>query len=313
MFGELDRLVDRALHALASDDPIAPPPLRLLLRRYAMTGRADLEAVLGPALARALDASTRESADAERSAWLVLFVQAAAISHDERVREAVAELAADVVREWSVEAPRRTVDAAMRSIDACFQAADLFSGEERAEKLIVEAVEALERVVGPQYRPGEGVGHIIGDPAGIRGRLRDQVATASALLAAHAWTGRLPYSMLAEELMQFALRSMGGPRPEGPIPPSDGPIRVKPDPTGLMAAESFVAACEAVSVFCRLAALHANPDYRDSAVIAEDVDYAFKAEAVLRSLSDASRSHDIAVAAEYGLALSDLLSLRQGH
>lgn len=298
MFGELDRLVDRALHALASDDPIAPPPLRLLLRRYAMTGRADLEAVLGPALARALDASARERADAERSAWLVLFVQAAAISRDERVREAVAELAADAVSEWSVEAPRRRVDAAMRSMDACFQAADLFSGEERAEKLIVEAVEALERVVGPQYRPGEGVGHIIGDPAGIRGRLRDQVATASALLAAHAWTGRLPYSMLAEELMQFARRSCWPVEPR-PLNPEPGPLN----------AERFVSSCEAVSVFCRLAALHANRDYRDSAVIAEDLDYASEAEAVLRSLSGASRTHDIAVAAEYGLALCDFLSL----
>jgi hypothetical protein len=54
--------------------------------------------------------------------------------------------------------------------------------------------------------------------------------------------------------------------------------------------------------------LHANPEYRKSAVIAEDVDYAAEAEVVLRSLSGESATHGIAVAAEYGLALSDFLS-----
>ena len=42
----------------------------------------------------------------------------------------------------------------------------------------------------------------------MRGLLTDQIHVASALIWAHAATGQLPYSMLAAELMQFAIRRM---------------------------------------------------------------------------------------------------------
>ena len=66
------------------------------------------------------------------------------------------------------------------------------------------ALKSLEAIVVPTYAPGDGVGH-----AGpVRGLLTDQVHVASALIWAHAATGQLPYSMLAAELMQFAIRQM---------------------------------------------------------------------------------------------------------
>ena len=42
----------------------------------------------------------------------------------------------------------------------------------------------------------------------MRGLLTDQIHVASALIWAHAATGLLPYSMLAAELVQFAIRTM---------------------------------------------------------------------------------------------------------
>ena len=63
------------------------------------------------------------------------------------------------------------------------------------------AIDELERVVGGSYRPGDG---LVRDRDGIRvrGSVGDHVRGASALLTAFELTGRLPYAMLAEELMQ---------------------------------------------------------------------------------------------------------------
>jgi uncharacterized protein len=71
------------------------------------------------------------------------------------------------------------------------------------------ALKSLERVIVPAYKPGGGVAHV-GDLTGnaIRGLLTDQIYVASALIWAHAATGQLPYSMLAAEVLQFAIRTM---------------------------------------------------------------------------------------------------------
>src|SRR5437763_155735 len=79
---------------------------------------------------------------------------------------------------------------------------------------------ARERIGGRSYGPGEG----IGDYA-------DHVRAAGALLTAYETTGRLPYAMLAEELMQSSKRTSASNRP-------------------------YVIECEAARVLCRLAALH---------------------------------------------------------
>jgi uncharacterized protein YyaL (SSP411 family) len=72
------------------------------------------------------------------------------------------------------------------------------------------ALKSLEAVIVPAYKPGDGVAHVAaanGDH-GVRGLLTDQIHVASALIWAHAATGQLPYSMLAAEVLQFAIRTM---------------------------------------------------------------------------------------------------------
>jgi uncharacterized protein YyaL (SSP411 family) len=68
------------------------------------------------------------------------------------------------------------------------------------------ALKSLETVIVPSYAPGDGVGHL--HSLDVRGLLTDQVHVTSALIWAHAATGQLPYSMLAAEVMQFAIRRM---------------------------------------------------------------------------------------------------------
>jgi hypothetical protein len=92
--------------------------------------------------------------------------------------------------------------------------------------------------------------------------------------------------MLAEELMRFARRRFWPP-----------------------ASTDTAAACEAVTVLCRLATLHEDPEYQEAAVIAPDTDYAVDAEQLLQLLADSSEWPDATAFPEFGLALCDWLSL----
>ncbi len=286
--GILDRLdeitIAFATEALVRDSPPAPAILRFLLRRYAMTGQQNLEAVLGPLLARALDASGRGSGEPGRSDWLLLCIDAATLSEDERPRSTAAALAASVRRDWPCRSGAVTA-VVMRSIGACLRASDICVDREETRGLMADAVDELERIVGPLYRPGRGVAHTVNEPASARDNLADQVHTASALLDAYERTGRLPYSMLSEELMRFALNLEPG------------------------TLEPFLSCCEAIRVLCRIAALHRNADYRLAAVIAPDRDYMLEAERLLDELTGGRGEYDAAAAADYGLALVDWLTL----
>jgi uncharacterized protein YyaL (SSP411 family) len=78
------------------------------------------------------------------------------------------------------------------------------------------ALKSFDAVIVPGYKPGGGVTHehvgrALADSAGapvVRGLLGDQIRVALALPWAHVVTGQLPYSMLALELVQFAVRTM---------------------------------------------------------------------------------------------------------
>jgi len=155
----------------------------------------------------------------------------------------------------------------MYAVDACLRAADV--GGDRAGPLIAAAIDELERIVGESYEPGEG----IGDYA-------DHIRAAAALITAYDVTGRLPYAMLAEELMQASTRMSAG--------------------------RGFAIECEAARVFCRLAALHDDEDYRAAAVIAPDANYRADASRMLTALSRRARAEGAPI---YGLALSELLDV----
>jgi uncharacterized protein YyaL (SSP411 family) len=260
---ELASIASTLLDGLLERPP-DPNALLFLLRHFATTDQEDVREMLGEGLTSALASYPDEPTVVGRAAWLSLFRDAAALSDDARLLEAAASLIA--VLKGDSHSASRVAESAC-AVDACLRAADLDPGG--AGALIPAAVDDLERIVGRSYGPGEGIGEYA-----------DHVRAAAALVTAFELTGRLPYAMLAEELMQSIKR---GSAPEG----------------------FFGIACEAARVFCRLAALHDNPDYRAAAVIAPNADYRADATRILSSLAPCTAISDVAI---YGLALRELLS-----
>ena len=282
----IDWLIGQVLESLARNQPITPAALTFLLRRYAATGAEAFSEALGSALAAALDGAAEVEDPRERSEWLSLFVEAAAISEDDRLRDAAAALVSRLRSDWPA---RGELEPAVRSVDACLSAASALPDLFNPRELVPAAIDEIEHVVRVVYQPGGGLAHTLREPKGARGTLRDHVATASALLTAYAITGRLPYSMLAEELMQFAQRT-------------------NPEP-GASDLERFIARSEAARVLCRLAKLHEDADYRQVAVIAVSSNYADDAKRTLADLACSYADHG-ADAAIFGIALGELQGLR---
>ncbi len=229
--------VDQVLRGLSGGAPPSPSLAMFLLRAYADQGRRDVRDALEGALAQGLDIVSGEPDPGERCEWLRLFDQAASISTDERLGDAV-------------------------------------------RSSIASAVDDLERLVGSQYEPGEGLDG---------GGLDDHLRRALALLAAFEITGRLPYAMLAEELVQVVRR------------------RWWDEERGLFG-HDFESDCRGTQLLCRLAALHEDPTYTQAVAIAHRSPYRVDAERVLASLDSVYRNHEPAAAA-YGLALVEWLAL----
>jgi hypothetical protein len=271
---ELTHVAERAAAAVEAGEPADAFVATFLLRHYLGLDAAQLRDVLGLALAQALACAEEDPTVLGRAAWLNLLVEATAVADDERIAPAVERLLAALQAEWPGLA---RIDELSASVEACLRAAPVVD----SRALVQDAIDHLERVIGGAYRPGEG---LVRDRGGIRTRCdtADHVRAASALLTAFELTGRLPYSMLAEELIAIAVRE-----------PSSG--------------ADVVIACEAVRVFCRLARLHDDPDYRGAAVIAAGADYRAEASRILSAQSAHARSGSPSLAAAYGLALRELL------
>ena len=271
---ELEEVASRAVSAIAGEEAVDAAVGTFLLRYYLRVDAAELRDPLGVALAQALTLAGDDPTIVGRAAWLSLLVDAIAVAADDRLRPAVQELVAALRETW----PAHTrIDEVAASVEACLRAVDIVD----ADGLVQDAIDHLERVIGGSYRPGDG---LVRDRDGARVRcsLADHVRGASALLTAFELTGRLPYSMLAEELIAIAGR-----------PPS-------PD-------AGLVIHCEAARVLCRLASLHDDPDYRGAAVIATGADYRAEASRILAVQSPRARADTPSAAAAYGLALLDLL------
>jgi uncharacterized protein YyaL (SSP411 family) len=99
------------------------------------------------------------------------------------------------------EASRVFTDVNALTASAMLAAADAI-GE---APLASSAIESFERLLLATYRPGDGVAHFAGGP---RGLLVDQVSAVRACLDAYDASARLPYRMMAEELVHFAVRTM---------------------------------------------------------------------------------------------------------
>jgi hypothetical protein len=304
----LDWLTDRILDALARGERVGPAALLYLLRRLSAEGRDDIAEPLGAAFAHELDLQSRQAdtgEDDESPAWLAVFSEAATVSDDPRLLQAATDLLARVRPVWGppsasakASADRRSlgegwsgrltpdptiaVDEVMRAVEACLVSVNI----PEARSLAAEAIDALERVVAGTYRPGEGMSYRAAASPFGRGGLADQVRSASALLTAYMLTARLPYAMLADELMQRVVHTPSGER--------DVP---------------FALGCETARVFCRLAALHHDEEYRQKAVLAADTDYVQEAERTLDALAPSVPERGVE-AAPFGLALAEWLNLQ---
>ena len=260
----IERVTAVVVERAERGDALSPSALLFLVRRYLAASEPDVSGVLGHALAGALAQRFDGLSTADRAAWLRAFAEAVAVSEDPRLAEAARDLIAGLADEWpalsGVEGRLAAVVAdAAASVEACLVASHLVD----AQVLVPRAIDELERIVSAVYHPGQSVG----DAA-------DHVCLASALLTAYEATGRLPYSMLAEELMQGA------------------------------EVQSFAVGCDAVRVWSRLAALHDDQAYRSSAVIKADAAYRADALRMLEQLSTALDDPRVD-AARYGLALDE--------
>ena len=153
---------------------------------------------------------------------------------------------------------------------------------DRVQSALPSTIDDLEQMARAAYEPGEGM---------LDAALPDQLHSASAFLTAFDLTARLPYSMLAEELLQVARRVWWD------------------DDRGAFRAD-FAINASAVQVLCRLAALHRDEEYTASAVVAEHPTYVRDAERILEWLEPIARAHP-AGAAEYGVALLDWFALSE--
>lgn len=246
------------LRALADGAPPTAEALRVLLRGYASTGRDDMRRALEPALAHAL-AFSADSSSETRSRWLILFAEAAEASDDERLRHAVTDLATQVRSNWTAA-----------GVNAYLFASPLLAHAGVGDALQA-AVDELERQVAHTYEPGYGV----------EGTVDDNVTLAGALLTAFDRTERIPYAMLAEELVQHVRRAF-------------------PD-----SAHAFVDGCELAAVLGRLGALHASAGYREAAVVAPNAHYTSDAARILEALAAEAPGRGLAGAA-YALAAGEL-------
>lgn len=261
---ELEAIVTRLAQRAREDDP-DPFVLRLLVRRYRATGDEHLFDVLGVALARGTEWCRGAAPGEDRADWLHALADATVISDDEIVLACARELLA-----------------ALRSVatPACIEASLRGAVATHAADAVAPLVDNLERLIGGAYEPGEGVMLNRG-----RGSLpSDQTATASALLTAYQITGRLPYAMLAEELVQTMLSS--GWR--------EDEVR---------------ATSHAATVLCGLAALHCDEAYRTAAVTARGADYRSDAGRLIARHERQALDHPRDAAA-FGLALADWLELQ---
>jgi hypothetical protein len=285
----LDWIAESVVAALRRDDAVAPQSLVFLLRYYRATDRADVREALEPALAHAVERQAHVTTATDRAAWLVLFSDASQLSDDERLRAAAVALV-NALRRGGGRTDRVADGAVLvESLLLASQALDL-------DAVVPDAIDELERIVAGAYRPGEGLASVLNEPSGARGRLQDHVHVASALLSAYQLTGRLPYSMLAEELMQFVRRTLWQ---EASGAFCDATVE---------RAESFLLNCKAARVLSRLAMLHADDGYRQAAVVATAADYQNDAGRILNAHANWYREPWVLCSA-YGLALAEWFGL----
>lgn len=146
------------------------------------------------------------------------------------------------------------------------------------ESALPSAIDLLEQQVRRWYEPGEG---LVGQPVAAN------LAHAHALLDAFDLTGRLPYSMMADELIQLARRH-----------PDLSPDAARFDP---------LAGADLLRAITRMARLHADPEYQTVAVVPPQGDDTAEAARLATVLAD--QRGDLRTVAHVGLALLEWFAL----
>ncbi len=298
----LDKIAGQVLTAMAREEPLSPAMVLVLIRSYMTTGREEVAEGLSAALTAALEHRPSRTLSDDRPAWLLVFLEAANVSDDERVGEEAAALIAALRSEWPARSPSAH---GMRGLASCLTAVVMAPRVQKDppvdEGLLQAAIDELERIVGRAYEPGEGLLQAPGRD--VPGSLEDHVTAATALLAAYRATARLPYSMLAEELMRVARRRWWS---------DDAGRFADAKQRERLEDHELVVNCEAARVLAQISTLHADPDYRQAVVVAESapgVTNFADADRILAWLGRSSAG-DGPARAEYAIALGERLSLR---
>ena len=105
----LDKIAGQVLAAMAREEPLSPAMVLVLIRSYMTTGREEVAAGLSAALTAALEHRPSGTLSDDRPAWLLVFLEAANVSDDERVDEEAAALTAALRSEWPARSPSNVV------------------------------------------------------------------------------------------------------------------------------------------------------------------------------------------------------------
>jgi len=158
------------------------------------------------------------------------------------------------------------------------------------DDLAREAIEQLERVLLASYRPGRGIAHYDDGSLRVPGLLADYVAMIHAILDAHEAAESEPYTMMAEELAHFVVNSFWD--------EASGACDDRAHETGEIGLlrdrrTPFVANCDAIRAFARVARLSTDGEFRR------------RAEAAARAMARLAAGHG-PLAAHYVLAIREL-------
>jgi uncharacterized protein YyaL (SSP411 family) len=215
------------------------------------------------------DGGVRRRADAAEKLLMTnadvldLLVQAAAVfgasRHVEAARGVARFVASNLTRgdgAYKASAGGAGSDStALTDANAAMVSSMVQAGAVLDEPALAEAaIAALERTVLLSYKPGDGVGHVAEDLA-VRGLLTDHIRLAEALLDAHDASARIPYEMLAEELLHHCCRVMWDPSGGGFFDRADPEDPLKP----------FELNCRAARVLARAAAESGEPHFGERA------------------------------------------------
>ncbi len=150
---------------------------------------------------------------------------------------------------------------------------------------------ALDQVLARTYQPGHGVAHWFDGRPGVRGLLTDQAHAAWALLVLHDATANPTFSMLAEELMRTALRTLWDEAGGGffdRLPGQDDAIGLLADPLKPLGPN-----CQAARALARLSRLTGDLTLQERALD------------TLRAQTVAYREHGL-FGAPYALAVAEV-------